>query len=230
MRNEPDRSITANDDVIRVFLLDDHEIVRRGVADALSAEPDLQVVGEAGTVGSAMEVVRRCRPDVAVLDVRLGDGTGIEVCRSIHDELPDVRSLILTSFDSDRALVDARQAGAAGFILKEIRTHNLVRAIREVAHGHTLLDAASVRLAKRRLDEGEEGSLEALTPQERQIFDLLGQGQTNRQIAQSVYLAEKTVKNYVTNVLAKLGMSRRTEAAALAARLDERRRHNDYAG
>ena len=214
--------------MIRVFLLDDHEIVRRGVAASLEAEPDLEVVGEAGTAQSAMDEVRRCRPDVAVLDVRLHDGNGIDVCRTIRDELPEVRSIILTSFDSDRALIDARDAGAAGFILKEIRTNNLVRAIREVADGRTLLDEASVRLAARRLHESEEGRIETLTAQERQIFNLLGTGRSNRQIAQEMYLAEKTVKNYVTNVLSKLGMSRRTEAAGLAARLEERRRLDSY--
>lgn len=216
--------------MIRIFLLDDHEVVRRGVAAALSVEPDLDVVGESGSVATAIDVVRRCQPDVAVLDVRLGDGNGIDVCRAIHVEFPAVRSLILTSFESDRALVDARQAGAAGFVLKEIRTTNLVQAIRDVAEGRSLLDESRVRLAAQRLIDSDEARLDALTPQERQIFELLGQGQTNRQIAQSVYLAEKTVKNYVTNVLTKLGMARRTEVAALAARLDERRRHDDYAG
>ncbi|WP_083914085.1 response regulator [Ilumatobacter nonamiensis] len=216
--------------MIRVFLLDDHEIVRRGVAASLSTEPELQVVGEAASAATALAMVRECRPDVAVLDVRLGDGSGIDVCRAIHDEFPEIRSLILTSFESDRALVDARRAGAAGFLLKEIRTTNLVRAIREVAGGRTLLDDAVVRQASNRLHDSEEGRLEVLTPQERQIFDLLGAGQTNRQIAHEVYLAEKTVKNYVTNVLSKLGMSRRAEVAALAARLDERRRNAGYDG
>lgn len=214
--------------MIRVFLLDDHEIVRRGVTAGLESESDLEVVGQAGTAASAMSEVRRCEPDVAVLDVRLRDGNGIDVCRAIRDEFPDIRSIILTSYDSDRALVDAREAGAAAFILKEIRSDTLVRAIREVAEGRTLLDDASVRLAMRRLHNSDEGRVESLTPQERQIFELLGTGLTNRQIAHEMYLAEKTVKNYVTNVLAKLGMARRTEAAGLAARLEERRRHDDY--
>jgi len=214
------------DDPIRVFLLDDHEVVRRGIAATLDAEPDLTVVGEASNASDALAVVRRCKPDVAVLDVRLGDGSGIDVCRQITSEFENVRPLILTSFDSDRALVDAGLAGAAGFVLKEIRGRQLTEAIRHVASGRRLLDDAQVRLALRRLRESEEGRLYDLTPQERRIFDLIGEGWTNRQIAREMYLAEKTVKNYVSNLLAKLGMSRRTEAAALAARLDERHRHD----
>jgi two-component system, NarL family, response regulator DevR len=212
--------------MIRVFLLDDHEVVRRGIAAALEAEDDLTVVGEAGTAEGALEQVRECRPDVAVLDVRLGEGNGIDVCRQITSEMPEVKSLILTSFDSDRALVDAGLAGASGFILKQIRSNELVDAIRGVASGRKYLDDAEVRLALRRLRESEEGRLSDLTPQEQRIFDLIGQGYTNRQIAQDMYLAEKTVKNYVSNLLSKLGMSRRTEAAALAARLEERHRND----
>ena len=214
------------DDPIRVFLLDDHEVVRRGIAATLDAEPDLTVVGEASNASDALAVVRRCKPDVAVLDVRLGDGSGIDVCRQITSEFENVRPLILTSFDSDRALVDAGLAGAAGFVLKEIRGRQLTEAIRNVASGRRLLDDAQVRLALRRLRESEEGRLYDLTPQERRIFDLIGEGWTNRQIAREMYLAEKTVKNYVSNLLAKLGMSRRTEAAALAARLEERHRND----
>jgi DNA-binding NarL/FixJ family response regulator len=211
---------------IRVFLLDDHEVVRRGIAATLELEPDLTVVGEASNASDALAVVRRCKPDVAVLDVRLGDGSGIDVCRQITSEFENVRPLILTSFDSDRALVDAGLAGAAGFVLKEIRGRQLAEAIRHVASGRRLLDDAQVRLALRRLRDSEEGRLYDLTPQERRIFDLIGEGWTNRQIAREMYLAEKTVKNYVSNLLAKLGMSRRTEAAALAARLEERHRHD----
>ena len=218
-----------SDDVgmIRVFLLDDHEVVRRGIAAALEAESDLTVVGEAGTADEAIAAIRDRTPDVAVLDVRLGEGehNGIEVCREITTEFPDVKVLILTSFDSDRALVDAGLAGASGFILKQIRSNELVDAIRGVAEGRRYLDDAEVRLASRRLRDSEEGRLEDLTSQERRIFDLIGEGYTNRQIAQEMYLAEKTVKNYVSNLLAKLGMSRRTEAAALAARLVERHRN-----
>ncbi len=213
--------------MIRVFLLDDHEVVRRGVAAALEAVDDLTVVGEAGTAEEALTGIREHTPDVAVLDVRLGAGehNGIDVCRQITTEFPDVKVLILTSFDSDRALVDAGLAGAAGFILKQIRSNDLVDAIRGVADGRRYLDDAEIRLASRRLRESEEGRLDDLTAQEHRIFDLIGEGYTNRQIAQEMYLAEKTVKNYVSNLLAKLGMSRRTEAAALAARLVERHRN-----
>ena len=217
--------MTNSDDIIRVFLLDDHEVVRRGIAATLEAEADLTVVGEAASAAEALEAVRACDPDVAVLDVRLGDGSGIDVCRQITSEIEGVSALILTSFDSDRALVDAGLAGASGFVLKEIRGTQLIEAIRQVAAGRRLLDDAEVRLALRRLRESEEGRLYDLTPQERRIFDLIGEGRTNRQIAREMYLAEKTVKNYVSNLLAKLGMSRRTEAAALAARLEERHKH-----
>jgi len=212
--------------MIRVFLLDDHEVVRRGVAATLDAEDDLTVVGEAGSAEEAIDVIRDCRPDVAVLDVRLGDGSGIDVCKRISDEFDEVASLILTSFESDQALVDAGEAGAAGFVLKQIRGNDLIEAIRQVAAGRQLLDDAQIRMADRRLRESDEGRVHDLTPQERRIFDLIGEGRTNRQIAQEMYLAEKTVKNYVSNLLAKLGMARRTEAAALAARVEERH-HND---
>jgi DNA-binding NarL/FixJ family response regulator len=219
--------MSDNGSMIRVFLLDDHEVVRRGIAAALDAESDLTVVGEAGAADEAIDAIRELSPDVAVLDVRLGDGehNGIDVCRQITAEFPEVHVLILTSFDSDRALVDAGLAGAAGFVLKQIRSTELVDAIRGVADGRRYLDDAEVRLASRRLRDSEEGRLEDLTTQERRIFDLIGEGYTNRQIAQEMYLAEKTVKNYVSNLLAKLGMSRRTEAAALAARLVERHRN-----
>jgi two-component system response regulator DevR len=208
--------------MISVFLLDDHEVVRRGVAAMIDAEDDMVVVGQAGSAEEAIEGIRQSSPDVAVIDVRLGDGNGIDVCREISAQFADVKSLILTSFDSDRALVDAGAAGAAGFVLKRIRGGELLDAVRNVANGRQLLDPAEVRLAERRLREGEEGRLLDLTPQERRIFDLIGTGLTNRQIAKEMYLAEKTVKNYVSNVLAKLSMSRRTEAAALAARIEER--------
>ncbi len=215
------------DAMIRIFLLDDHEVVRQGVRAALEAEDDMTVVGEAGDAAHAIAAVRDCNPDVAVLDVRLGDGNGIDVCREITSEFPDVKSLILTSFDSDRAVVDAGLAGAAGFVLKQIRSAELIDAIRKVAAGRQILDDAEVRMAMRRLRDSEEGRLFDLTPQEQRIFDLIGDGMTNRQIATEMYLAEKTVKNYVSNLLAKLGMSRRTEAAALSARLEERKHHDD---
>jgi DNA-binding NarL/FixJ family response regulator len=215
------------DHMIRVFLLDDHEVVRHGVRAALEAEDDMIVVGEAGDAAHATQAVRECAPDVAVLDVRLGDGNGIDVCREITSNFPDVKSLILTSFDSDRALVDAGLAGAAGFVLKQIRSIELIDAIRKVAAGRQILDDAQVRMAMRRLGESEEGRLFDLTPQEQRILEYIGEGMTNRQIAHEMYLAEKTVKNYVSNLLAKLGMSRRTEAAALSARLEERSHHDD---
>lgn len=214
------------DPMIKIFLLDDHEVVRQGLKAALEAETDMKVVGEAGDAVHAIETVRACDPDVAVLDVRLGDGNGIDVCREVTSEFPSVKSLILTSFDSDRALVDAGLAGAAGFVLKQIRSTELVDAIRKVADGRQILDDAQVRMAMRRLRESEEGRLFDLTPQEQRIFEYIGEGMTNRQIAVEMYLAEKTVKNYVSNLLAKLGMSRRTEAAALSARLEERSHHD----
>ncbi len=218
-------AVTVETSVIRVFLLDDHEVVRAGVAAALGNEPDLEVVGEAGDSIEALRVVADTRPDVAVLDVRLGDGSsGVEVCRQITERHPEVRSLILTSFDDDKAIVEAAAAGAAGFVLKQIRSNELIGAIRNVAGGRQLLDAAEVRMANERLRRSDEGPLIDLSAQERRIFDLIGDGKTNRQIAAEMYLAEKTVKNYVSNLLAKLGMSRRTEAAALAARIAERRR------
>jgi two-component system response regulator DevR len=213
--------------MIRVFLLDDHEVVRGGVSAALDAQSDMSVVGQAGSAADALAAVRECRPDVAVLDVRLGDGSGIDVCREIRSEFENVQCLILTSFESDRALVDAGLAGAAGFVLKQIRSNDLIEAIRQVHEGRKLLDDAAVRIAMRRLRNSEEGRLDELTPQELRIFDYIGEGMTNRQIAEEMYLAEKTVKNYVSNLLSKLGMSRRTEAAALAARLEERSHHND---
>lgn len=210
--------------MIRIFLLDDHEVVRQGVRAALDNEPDMYVVGECGNGEGALEAIRACRPDVAVIDVRLGNTSGIDVCRSVSSELPDIKTLILTSFENDHAIVDAAAAGANGFVLKQIRSTDLVDAIRQVAAGRQLLDDAVVRMAQRRLRHSEEGQLDQLTPQERRIFDLIGAGMSNRQIAEEMYLAEKTIKNYVSNLLAKLGMSRRTEAAALSARLEERMR------
>lgn len=212
------------DEKIKVFLLDDHEIVRRGVADLVDSQADMHVISEAGTAAEAVRVVEATRPDVAVLDVRLGDGNGIEVCRDITSSVPDVACLILTSFADDRALIDASMAGAKGYVLKQIRSNDLVDSIRSVAAGTTLLDAATVRLCIQRLKNSDEGMIDSLTKQEHRIFDLIGEGYSNRQIAEDLFLAEKTVKNYVSNMLAKLGMSRRTEAAAFAARIDERNR------
>ena len=209
---------------ITVFLLDDHEIVRKGVGDLVNAEDDMSVVGEAGSLAEALEIVERCQPDVAVLDVRLGDGNGIELCRQIRSEHPHIACLILTSFADDQALIDAAMAGAAGYVLKQIRGNDLIESIRKVAGGAQLLDSAEVRLGMQRLKDSDEGRLSELTPQETRIFDLIGEGYSNRQIADELFLAEKTVKNYVSALFAKLGMTRRTEAAALSARVDERHR------
>ena len=208
----------------RVFLLDDHEIVRRGVAQLLDAEDDMIVVGEAGTAEGALSEIRNCSPDVAVLDVRLGDGNGIEVCRDIRANHPDIPCLMLTSFADDQALLDASLAGAAGYVLKEIRSNELVTSIRKVAAGSQLLDSAEVRMRMQRLRETEQGKLSELTPQEHRIFDLIGEGMSNRQIADEMYLAEKTVKNYISNMFAKLGVTRRTQAAAMAVRIEEQQR------
>ncbi len=214
---------------IQVFLLDDHEIVRRGVGDLVNAEPDMEVIAEAGTAKEAIAAVERYSPDVAVLDVRLGDGNGngIEVCREIRSLHPEVACLILTSFADDHALVDAAMAGAAGYVLKQIRSNELIESIRKVANGVQLLGKTDVRLGLQRFKQTEEGRVATLTPREHRIFELIGEGYSNRQIADDMYLAEKTVKNYVSNLLSKLGMSRRTEAAATAARIDERRRLRD---
>jgi two-component system response regulator DevR len=209
---------------IRVFLLDDHEVVRRGVAALVDAETDLQVVGEADSAASTPSAVRACSPDVAVLDVRLGDGNGIEVCRDLKSAYPDLPCLMLTSFADDQALLDAALAGAAGYVLKEVRKNDLIESIRKVANGVQLLDKAEVRMRMQHLKQTEQGMLQELTPQERRIFDLIGEGLSNRQIADEMFLAEKTVKNYVSNLFAKLGITRRTQAAALAARVDEQNR------
>ncbi|MEZ5340070.1 MAG: response regulator transcription factor [Acidimicrobiales bacterium] len=211
-----------DDQPIRVFLLDDHEIVRRGVAELVNAEPDMIVVAEAGRAHDALTIVGESVPDVAVLDVRLGDGNGIEVCREISSAHPDIACLILTSYSDDRALIDASMAGAKGYVLKQIKGNDLVHSIRLVARGESLIDGSTVRACVQRLKGTDEGLIETLTAQEHKIFDLIGEGYSNRQIAGELFLAEKTVKNYVSNMLSKLGMTRRTEAAAFAARIDER--------
>jgi len=208
----------------RVFLLDDHEIVRRGVAQLVDAEPDMIVVGEAGSAERAMSEIRGCAPDVAILDVRLGDGNGIEVCRDIRAAHPDLPCLMLTSFADDRALLDAALAGAAGYVLKEVRSNDLITSIRKVAAGAQLLDNAEVRMRMQHLRETEEGRLQDLTPQERRIFDLIGDGMSNRQIAEEMFLAETTVRNYISNMFAKIGVTRRTQAAAMSARIEEQQR------
>ena len=209
---------------LRIFLVDDHDVVRRGLTALIDAEDDLEVVGTSSSAAGTLEAIAMTSPDVSVLDVRLGDGNGVEVCRDIRSSHPRVACLILTSFEDDQALVEASLAGAAGYVLKRVQGDELLTAIRLVGSGRRLLDPGTTRLALRRLRESGEAAVEELSPQERRIFDLIGDGLSNREIADRMYLAEKTVKNYVTNLLRKLGMSRRTEAAAFAARLDERHR------
>jgi DNA-binding NarL/FixJ family response regulator len=206
---------------IKVFLLDDHEIVRRGVKDMLEAEPDITVIGEAGTAESALARIPALRPDVAVLDVRLPDGDGVSVCREIRSRMPQVACLMLTSFGDDEALFDAIMAGAAGYVLKQIRGTDLIGAVRTVARGESMLDpeAASRVMARMRDQASKSDPLAGLTPQERKILELIGEGLTNRQIGERMFLAEKTVKNYVSALFAKLGMERRTQAAAYASRI-----------
>ncbi|MFC9970382.1 response regulator [Spirillospora sp. NPDC127200] len=211
----------AEKKVVRVFLVDDHEVVRRGVAALLTTEEDIEVVGEAGTAAEALARIPAARPDVAVLDVRLPDGDGVGVCREVRSRLPEVACLMLTSFDDEQALFDAVMAGASGYVLKQIHGSDLVGAVRTVASGQSLLDPRSTARMLNRLRERQERKdpLAALSDQERQILELIGEGLTNRQIGERMYLAEKTVKNYVSNLFAKLNMSRRTQAAAFAAQL-----------
>jgi DNA-binding NarL/FixJ family response regulator len=207
-----------------VFLLDDHEVVRRGLREMVDAEADLEVVGEASTAEEALARIPPTHPDVAVLDVRLPDGNGVEVCREVRSRRSEVQCLILTSFADDEALFQAIMAGASGYLLKQIRGPDIVDAIRRVALGQSLLDPSVTSRVLERLRSGpeEDERLGTLTEQERRILDLIAQGLTNRQIAQTVHLAEKTVKNYVSNLLAKLGMERRTQAAVYATRLLDR--------
>ncbi|MGV0811835.1 response regulator transcription factor [Mycolicibacterium boenickei] len=210
--------------MIRVFLVDDHEVVRRGLIDLLSADPELDVIGEADSVAQALARVPALAPDVAVLDVRLPDGNGIELCRELLSRMPDLRCLMLTSFTSDEAMLDAILAGASGYVVKDIKGMELAQTIKDVGAGKSLLDnrAATALMAKLRGDAERSDPLAALTPQERVLLDLLGEGLTNRQIAARMFLAEKTVKNYVSRLLAKLGMERRTQAAVFASTLDRR--------
>jgi DNA-binding NarL/FixJ family response regulator len=210
---------------VRVFLLDDHDIVRRGLAHLFEEERDIEVVGEAGTAEEALSRIPPTRPDVALLDVRLPDGDGVEVCREIRSRYPEIRCLMLTSFADDEALFDAIMAGASGYLLKQIKSDEIVGAVRLVAKGQSLLDPAVTAQVLERLRKGpeEDERLAQLSPQERNILDLIADGLTNRQIAEQIHLAEKTVKNYVSNLLTKLGMERRTQAAVYAARLAEQR-------
>jgi two-component system response regulator DevR len=206
---------------IRVFLLDDHELVRRGIRALLEQEPDVEVIGEADTAQDATARIPALRPDVAILDARLPDGNGIDVCRDIRSVDPSIRALILTSYDDDEALFAAIMAGAAGYLLKQVRGTDLVNAVRLVAAGQSLLDPAVTQRVIERIRQGpqEPDELKSLTDQERRILELVAEGLTNRQIAERMYLAEKTVKNYVSSILAKLGLERRTQAAVFAAKL-----------
>ncbi|MEU6031488.1 response regulator transcription factor [Streptomyces tauricus] len=212
---------------IRVFLLDDHEVVRRGVHDLLNDEPDITVVGEAATVDQALVRVPALRPHVAVLDVRLPDGDGVTVCRELRSRMPDLACLMLTSFDDEEALLDSIMAGASGYVLKQIKGADLVSAVRAVAAGQSLLDPSATAQLMARLREGdkpkeEPDALPGLTEREREILALIGEGLTNRQIGQRLFLAEKTVKNHISRLLSKLGVERRIQAAVIATQAQDR--------
>ncbi|MFI5755986.1 response regulator [Streptomyces sp. NPDC051569] len=213
---------------ITVFLVDDHEVVRRGVYELLSVEDDIEVVGEAGTAADAMARIPATRPDVAVLDVRLPDGSGVEVCREVRSRDEDIHCLMLTSYADDEALFDAIMAGASGYVLKAIRGSELLTAVRDVAAGRSLLDPEATARVLARLRDGtgpkSDDKLAGLTDQERRILDLIGEGLTNRVIGERLHLAEKTIKNYVSSLLSKLGMERRSQAAAYVARLQAEKR------
>ena len=211
--------------MISVFLVDDHEIVRRGLIDLIDSDPDLTVVGEAGTVSNALARIPALRPDVAVLDVQLPDGNGVELCRELMSTMPTLRCLMLTSFTEDQAMLDAILAGAKGYIVKDIRGMELTAAIKDVGSGKSLLDNRAAAVLMEKLRSSEEtpvaGPLRSLTEQERKLLALLGEGLTNRQITDRMFLAEKTVKNYVSRLLSKLGMERRTQAAVYASKLED---------
>ena len=216
-----DMTVNPGDGPIRVFLLDDHEVVRRGLKDLLEADGDIVVVGESGLAQEAMRRIRALRPHVAVLDGRLPDGSGIDVCRDIRSSHPEIAALILTSYDDDEALFAAIMAGAAGYVLKEIRGSDLVSAVHQVAAGNSLIDPALTARVLDRVRNPPETApeLSSLTDQELKILGHIAEGLTNRQIGEQMFLAEKTVKNYVSSILAKLGLERRTQAAVLASRL-----------
>jgi two-component system, NarL family, response regulator DevR len=208
-------------DPIRVFLLDDHEVVRRGLHDLLESEGDIEIVGEAGTARDATARIPALRPHVAVLDARLPDGSGIDVCRDVRSVDPSINALILTSYDDDEALFAAILAGAAGYVLKQIGGNDLMDAVRRVAAGQSLIDPSLTARVLDRVRRGPEqpAELAGLTEQERKILALIAEGLTNRQIGERLFLAEKTIKNYVSSILSKLGLERRTQAAVLASKL-----------
>jgi DNA-binding NarL/FixJ family response regulator len=208
--------------VVRVFILDDHEVVRRGLRDLFESDENFEVVGESGSAKDAEARIPALHPDVAVLDGRLPDGSGVDVCRAVRSVDPRIRAIILTSYDDDEALFAAIMAGAAGYVLKQIIGTDLLDVVRKVADGQSLLDPAVTQRVLDRLRDGggsEPAELRSLTPQERRILELIAEGMTNRQIGESLFLAEKTVKNYVTSILNKLGLERRTQAAVLASKL-----------
>ncbi|MEV6874621.1 response regulator transcription factor [Amycolatopsis sp. NPDC051128] len=207
--------------MLRVFLVDDHEVVRRGVADLLDEDENLTVIGQAGSVSQALARIPALNPDVAVLDVRLPDGNGIELARELRSKLPELKCLMLTSYTDEQAMLDAVMAGASGFVIKDIKGMDLVSAVREVGAGKSLLDAhaAAALMAKLRDNQTKKGPLADLSDQEKKLLELIGEGLTNRQISERMFLAEKTVKNYVSRLLTKLGMERRTQAAVLATEL-----------
>jgi two-component system, NarL family, response regulator DevR len=204
---------------IRVLLVDDHEIVRRGLRDLLDGEPGIEVVAEAGSVSEALVRANASKPDVAVVDVRLPDGDGVALCRTLRSLEPAPACLVLTAFDDEQALVEAIMAGASGYLLKQVRGQDVVHAVREVAEGRSLLDpVTTARVLERMRRSAQTDELAALTERERKVLELIGEGLSNREIGERLFLAEKTVKNYVTSVLAKLGMERRTQAVAWVAR------------
>jgi len=214
--------MTGPESPIRIYLLDDHEIVRRGLRDLFEAEDDLEIVGESGSAAEAQRRIPALRPHVAVLDARLPDGSGIDVCREVRSIDPSIQVLILTSYDDDEALFAAIMAGASGYALKQIEATDLVASVRHVAAGESMLDPAVTARVLERVRSGGENEpdeLQDLTGQERKILELISEGLTNRQIAERMFLAEKTVKNYVSSVLSKLGLERRTQAAVLASKL-----------
>lgn len=214
--------------MIKVFLVDDHEIVRTGVADLIESDEDLSVVGQASTVAEAMARIPAAKPDIAVLDMRLPDGNGIELCRDLRSQFPDLNCLMLTSFTDEQAMLDAIMAGAGGYVIKDIKGMELVSAIRIVGTGQSLLDTrAAAAVMKRLRSQTESSPLTDLTAQERTLLELIGEGLTNRQIAARMFLAEKTIKNYVSRLLAKLGMERRTQIAVFATKITKDASH-DY--
>ena len=210
--------------MLTVFLVDDHEVVRRGVGDLLDEQDDLTVIGQAGTVAEALARIPALRPNIAVLDMRLPDGNGVELCRELRSKLPALNCLILTSYTDEQAMMDAILAGAGGYVIKDIKGMDLISAVRTVGAGHSLLDnrAAAALMSRLRDNVEKPGPLSDLTEQEHTVLDLIGEGLTNRQIAERMFLSEKTVKNYVSRLLSKLGMERRTQAAVLVTELRDR--------